>query len=178
VSTCECPREAEIIGAVLAGRIRAGRRADSDSERSELTGHAEGCEVCRELLLVASAVREDGEHQLAAVQVPPAGQVWWRAAIRSRLDAARAAERPITWAHGVAGACMAGFAAGVIGIAWPTVERGLGWLGDRWSIAPAAVPMTELTAAMMQRTLPFALLAVCVVLAPVALYLVLAEDDR
>jgi hypothetical protein len=179
MTSVECVREAEVLDALFAGRLHPDRLAVGRAvETEEIEAHVAGCSVCRDVVTVATVFREDRRQALAGVQVPPAGQIWWRAAIRARLEATQAVERPLTWAHGVAAACAAGLTAGAARIAWPTVERGLGWLGDGWSLGPAVAPVAELTAAVAQRTVPFTILAVCVVLAPVALYLALAEDDR
>jgi hypothetical protein len=124
---------------------------------------------------VASLLREDRNATLADVQVPAAGQVWWRSAIRARLDAAHAAARPLTWAHGVAGACAAGLALAVLNIAWPTIERMFAWFGDRVAVNPGTLAIADLASAMMQRTFPLAVVAACLLLAPVALYFALSN---
>jgi hypothetical protein len=168
VNAMECPHEFEVVQVVLAGRLEYC---------DEVRMHAESCEVCREVVAVASLMRDDRNGALGEVQVPAAGQVWWRAAIRARLDATNAAARPMTWAHGVAGACAAGLTVGIITVAWPTIEGAWAWLGERvGTIDPAALVVTDLASAMLQRTVPFGLAAACLLLAPVALYLALSGD--
>jgi hypothetical protein len=173
----ECPREPEVLASVFAGRVGGCRTDGVGSEQDEdLQMHIETCDVCREVVAVASMLREERDSTLHDVQVPAAGQVWWRSAIRARLEAAHAAARPLTWAHGVAGACAAGLAAGMINMAWPTIERGFSWFGDRaLSVNPGTLAMADLATSMMQRTFPLALLAACVLLAPVALYFALSD---
>jgi hypothetical protein len=168
VNTSECVREAEVLDAVLTGGV----------DDQELHLHVEECETCREVVAVASLLREDRDLARHDVQVPAAGQVWWRAAIRARLDGAHAAARPITWAQGVAAACAAGLAAGGIGIAWPSVESAFGWFGARASsVSPAAIEVADLVSAAVQRSVPFAIAAAaCIVLAPLALYLALTDE--
>jgi hypothetical protein len=168
VNPMECPHEFEVVQTVLAGRLE---------HCDEVRMHAESCEVCREVVAVASLIRDDRDSAFGEVQVPAAGQIWWRAAIRARLEAANAAARPMTWAHGVAGACAAGLSVGIIGLAWPTIDRLWAWLGDRvGTINPAALVVTDLASAMLQRTLPFGLAAACLLLAPLALYFALSDD--
>jgi len=167
----ECPREHEIVRAVLAGRI---------DQLEEARMHVDTCEACLEVVAITSSLVEDRDLALHVVQVPAAGQVWWRAAIRARLDAAHAAARPMTWANGVAGACAAGLTLGVISLAWPTIDRGWTWLGDRLgSVVPTTAAVTDLAAAALQQTLPLGLLAAAclVLLAPVALCLAFLSDD-
>ena len=168
MNAIDCAREAEVVNAVLSGR--------TDCE--ELHMHAEGCEVCTEVMAVAALLRDDRELARGDVPVPAAGQVWWRAAVRARLDATRAAARPLTWAQAVAGACAAGLTAGAMTLAWPTVTRIFGWLEARaWSLSPAPQDVAELVTTAIQRSLPFAVAAAAaLVLAPLALYLALSDD--
>jgi hypothetical protein len=134
--------------------------------------------ICADVAAVASLLREDREIARHDVQVPAAGQVWWRAAVRARLDGAHAAARPLTWAQGIAGASAVGVAVGVIGIAWPTIDSAAGWLGSRaWSVGPAALAMIDFVSAAVRHSLPFAIAAAAgIVLAPLALYLALSDD--
>ena len=165
----ECPREAEVLSAVFSARL-----SEPDED---LQMHIETCEICRDVVTVASALRDDRDDALYDVQVPAAGQVWWRAAIRARLEAAHSAARPMTWAHGVAGACAVGLTAGVINVAWPTIERAFSWFGDRASsINPGTLAVADLATSMMQRTFPLALVAACLLLAPLALYVALSDE--
>ena len=164
----DCPREFDIVQAVLNGRL------DRDDD---IRMHAESCDACRDGVILATVLRADRDAALADVHVPAAGQIWWRAAIRARLEATTAAARPMTWAHAVAGACATGLTVGVITLAGPTMSRAWGWLGDRaGSISPDGVAVAELVAIVLQRTLPFGVAAACLLLAPLALYLALADD--
>ena len=168
----ECPREPEVLASVFARPFGGGAAGEGPED---LQMHLETCDVCREVVAVASLLRQDRNETLEDVQVPAAGQIWWRAAIRARLDAAHAAARPLTWAHGVAGACAAGLALAVISIAWPTIARVFAWFGDRVAVNPGTLAIADLATSMMQRTFPLALLAACLLLAPVALYFALSD---
>jgi hypothetical protein len=55
--------------------------------------------------------------------VPPAGLVWWRAQLRARQEAARAAERPLKVAHSLAAASVVGVAAALIVGMLPSVRE-------------------------------------------------------
>ena len=168
MTAMDCPREPELVAAVLTGRVLA----------EELHMHAESCEVCREVLTAVTLLRGDRELTRGDLPVPAAGQVWWRAAVRARLEATHAAARPLTWAQAVAGASAAGLAAGALTLAWPTVEGITGWIAARaWSLSPAPQEVATLVTSAMQRSLPFAIAAAAaLVLAPLALYLALSDD--
>jgi len=139
--------------------------------------HAAQCEICRDVVAVASLLASDREMR-RDVHVPAAGQVWWRAAVRARLEGAHAAARPLTWLHGIAGACAVGLAWTVAGLAWPSVREAASWLsaqalGTDSRVGDVAILMTGI----MQRSLPLAfLVAACLVVAPVVLYFALSDD--
>jgi len=67
---------------------------------------------------LAALLREDHEAVAAAATVPASGLVWWRATIRARAEAARIAERPITFAQSLAATCIIALALAVVGAAW------------------------------------------------------------
>ena len=173
----DCAREAEVLAAVL--RRQLDRRPDAAClDGGELRAHIEQCEICADVAAVASLLREERDIARHDVHVPAAGQVWWRAAVRARLDGAHAAARPLTWAQGVAAASAVGVCVAVIGIVWPTIDRAAGWVaGHAWSAGPAALTMIEIVSGAVQRSLPFAIgAAAAMVLAPLALYLALSDD--
>ncbi len=103
----ECEFEPEVLAAVIQSRWPA--RVDAS-----LLEHVEHCEICSDAAAVAAAIDEDRERMRGAVVVPPAGRVWWMAAMRARREAAEAAARPITAAQvialvvavGLLGACF------------------------------------------------------------------------
>jgi hypothetical protein len=170
VADQSCIYEHEVVAAVLS------RRWERANE--ELRQHAAACEICRDVVDVARLLSSDQERARYEARVPAAGQVWWRAAVRARLDAAHAVARPLTWLHGIAAACAVGVAAAVISMAWPSLLGMASWftfeaLGADSRVADVAALVT----ATMQRSLPLAfVVAACLVLAPVALYFVLTDD--
>jgi hypothetical protein len=165
-----CTYEHDVVAAVLS------RRWETASD--DLKQHAAGCEICREVVAVASALSADQEHARYEARVPAAGQVWWRAAVRARLEAAHAAARPLTWLHGIAGACAVGLMCALIGTMWPSVREMTSWFTAQTFGADSGIgDVAALIAAALQRSLPLAFVVVaCIVLAPVALYFVLTDD--
>jgi hypothetical protein len=145
----------------------------------DLKRHAADCDICRDVVAVASLLSADHERARYEVRVPAAGQVWWRSAVRARLEAAHAAARPLTWLHGIAAACAVGLAVAVIGMAWPTVQEISGWLALRmFGTDSGLADVAVLMGATIQKSLPLAfIVAACIVLAPVALYFALADDS-
>ena len=114
------------------------------------------------------------------VSVPAAGQVWWRAAIRARLEATQTVARPLTWLYGVSGACVLGLLVAVVGWLWPPVQQAATWIGAHtWSFT-WGVNLGEAASALspLAQTTGFLVLgaAACLVLAPIALYLALSDD--
>jgi hypothetical protein len=94
------------------------------------------------------------------------------------MEAAQAAARPITWLHGLAGACAAGIAVAAIGVAWPSLRdfarQILGFVGRA---RPEAAGVLQLFAFSVEWSVPL-LLAVgaCALLAPIALYFALVDE--
>lgn len=165
----DCGREADVLEAVAFGRW--------PDHAAELVTHVAACAVCADLADVARALHDDREAACREAPVPAAGIVWWRATIRARADAARTASRPITVAQGVAGACAVGLTCGLAGIAWRSLHWAdrLGELATR--LATRRDDLAYASTLAMEHALPLVLaLAACLVLAPLALYITLADD--
>ena len=172
-----CPHENSVITAILAGRW-------PDQCDDSLHAHAAQCETCRELVEVVSLLRVD-HHQLHdEMRIPSAGQIWWRAAIRARLEASEQVGRPLSWVFGVLVASVVGLTLAVVELLWTPIQSAVretaasGWtmsfgLGDiaRW--LTSVLNLTPLATTGM-----FVLLgaAACLVLAPLALYFALSDD--
>ncbi len=165
----ECAREAEVVSAVLMG-------AWPDRCDDALVAHASHCEICGEVAAVAVVIREASEHDRREAPVPVAGQVWWRAAVRARLEASHAATQPMTWLHGITGALVIGVVLAVAGIALPSIASGV----DTVKTVSATLLTSEAAAAMagpLQTTLLIALAAGAIlVIAPLAIYLALSDE--
>jgi hypothetical protein len=166
-----CRREAEVVSAVLAGGW------PSNAGENLLT-HVGTCGDCREVLLVTRMMKANYEPTNGEVHVPAAGQVWWRAAVRARLEAAQVAARPLTWLHGLAGASAVGLACALLSVAWPSVREAAGWLGVLVNgVDPRDLEVAGTVGRAVWNSLPVAgAVAVGLMLAPLALYFVLSDD--
>jgi hypothetical protein len=165
----ECPREAEVVRAVLSG---VWARIDND----ELLAHTAECAVCGEVTAIAVLLREDAEQARREVLVPAAGQVWWRAAVRARLERTQAATRPMTWLHGITAAIAFGVLLAGISVAWPSVA---GTVQDVRTLVGGLIPGGEVTGAIVgalrqSLTLAF-VVAAGLIITPLALYFALSD---
>lgn len=150
----ECVREREVVQAVTSGRW-------PDGCDEELRNHIASCGVCNDVVIVARALQEEHACALEQVQAPPAGLVWWRAELRARQRAIRAAERPMTLVQAFA-------AAGTVGVALALLVGMSSYLPE-W--LPALGGLWELGRWPLLLGLGAVLL-----IAPVALYLVFSDE--
>jgi hypothetical protein len=172
VGTIDCVREAEVLDAVVHGRWPSAVPGEED-----LRQHAMACPVCADIAVVARVLRDERQEAWREAHVPTAGHVWWRATIRARAEGARAAARPITVAQGLGGACAAGVCASLIGLTWPSVAQALAWVGAALSWGGRFEVFTLASSALQQSLWPILVpIGVCVVLMPLALYLVLSDE--
>jgi len=162
--------EQDIVEAIATGRWPPACDA-------ALAAHAADCDVCRDVVMVAVALREDDFCARHEARVPSAGLVWWRATIRARAEATRVAERPMTVAQGIAGAATVGLACGLAGVAWQSVQR-FQRVGEIIANLDAnALQFASASAVMLQRALPLVLgVGACLLIAPLAIYFVLSDD--
>jgi hypothetical protein len=170
MSRAECAHEPLVVEAVLSGRWP--ERCDD-----ELVTHARQCEVCREVAMLAVLIHDDHERARYEVHVPAAGQVWWRAAIRARMESTQTAMRPMTWMHAVTAAITIGLLLAGLTAAWPLLSP----LSERiLAMALGFIPNAEVAAALASGARQMAivgLIAVAVlVAAPLAVYYVLSGD--
>jgi len=169
-----CQREDEVLDAMLADGTLA-------SASDELHRHVEQCAVCADVRAVAGMLRRDDLALERSASVPSAGQVWWRAAVRARMEAAQAAARPVTWAQGLTAAAVFGIVSAVAVLTWPFLQRLAGTVFSRM-VEGVDVTMLELLSpvmAVIQRSVPLALaVALTVILAPLlVLYFALAGEE-
>lgn len=170
----ECPREHEVMESLFS-------RGWPDQLDEGLAAHARECQICRDLVEVVSIMREERDSvQCEGVNVPAAGQVWWRAAIRARLEATQTASRPLNWLYGVSGACVLGLFVATLGLLWPPVQQAATWIGTSvWTfVLGLNIGSTAATLSPLAQTTGVVLLAAaaCLLLAPLALYLALSDD--
>lgn len=156
MNAVECVREHDVVAVVLSGRW-------PDRCDEELRAHAASCAVCRDVAAIAPMLRAD-QQAWADAQVPAAGQVWWRSAIRARADAAHAAARPMIWLQALTGAAAAGATVAGVSMVWPRIE---------WTVR-SVLPFSG---ASLQEALPLLLVAgIGLVAAPIAYYLAVPRD--
>ena len=167
-----CEHEVAVTQAVLS-------RQWPDACEPSLRQHAEACEVCAEVVEVAALLREDydeARQEIAQrdVPLPSAGQIWWRAAVHARADAARAAAQPLVWGYGVAAACAIGLLAAGISVMWPSLLPAFDRAG---AFTSRLAPTADMVIAMLRAQLPIVLgVAAFLVAAPIALYYALREE--
>jgi len=158
-----CPREQEIVDLVASGHW-----SDGDGLRA----HAADCAACAETLELARLLQADHKALCEKAPVPSAGAVWWRATIRARAEAARTAGQPITLLQGIAAATALGLFVALAGAWWRSIAPGGVWFeraGDlvsRSAAVPAALSLSLLV-----------VLAACLILAPLAVYLATADFE-
>ena len=172
MKTVDCCREDDVLDALTSGRW-------PDRADDELRSHVASCAICADVIDVASAVLEVRNDDPGEMRIPSSAVMWWRAQMRARQEAAREAARPITVAQVVAlvtlvavsvGAfiTLSPWLAGVVGGWMPDLARatGLGTLrapsgvlAQGWVLSAVAIG-----------------LGVWLVLAPVAIYLAVADD--
>lgn len=102
----ECVREREVAALVTAGRW-------PEACAAELQDHVASCTECQDVVAITTLLQEADRD--AAVPVPSAAQMWWRLAVRARLEREQAAARPVVWLQGLAAACGVGVALAVVG---------------------------------------------------------------
>ncbi|MEO7270554.1 MAG: hypothetical protein ABIX28_14270 [Vicinamibacterales bacterium] len=158
----ECPREAEVIDALTTMQWpeRCG---------TELQAHVADCEGCRDLVATVAPLGDAWQENRAEAHVPASGMVWWRAQMRARREAARAAARPITVVQAIAG--LAGLALIVGTLAWlsPWVAA---TFTSSFSRVSGTLPDVRAAASSWAVTAGIAFLAVT----SIVVYLVVAED--
>jgi hypothetical protein len=173
----ECPREQDVLDTLASRRWpdRAGQG---------LRAHVAACTVCADLLVVAGALIDGDEPLSVPRELPPAGVVWWRAQLRAREEATRAALRPIRAVQAAAAVCAGVlflmFAANLLPSAGAAVHAVAGVVGQ----IAATIAMLDVhadaaasfaSAALATRGVQLAAGA-WLVLAPVAAYLAFARE--
>jgi hypothetical protein len=169
--TTECLREQDVVDAIATGRWPA--RCDA-----ELRSHVEGCGICQDVATVFAAIAPERDLAWEAGAVPPAALVWWRAQMRAREEAARAAGRPIAFVQGVTAVCLVvaalaltPFAVHGFRLTAAAVVDLAAWAGPRAAAVSSAFTLVTGTAVPL---LPF--IASGILIAPIVLYLALREE--
>ena len=166
----DCPREQDVVNAVLGGTW-------PDRCDDSLVSHAAHCPTCREVAQVSVLLREDVDHARVEMVVPAAGQIWWRAAVRARLESTHAAARPMTWMHAITGAIVLGVFLAAVTAVWPMLP---GVITTIRALSLELFPSPEVTKAIAGGLAQIAGLAIIaaalMVIAPLALYFALSDD--
>lgn len=127
-----CEHEATVI------RV-CGRGEWPHEAPTALRAHVATCAVCRDTIAIATVLREADAADDAPV--PTAAQMWWRMAVRARLDRERAAARPVVWLQGLAAACGLGLTVTALGAVGPRVGGAMTDAAGRASSLLPAVPI-------------------------------------
>lgn len=164
----ECAFEQDVIDAVATERW-------PDRCDEELRAHIASCAICADLAEVGTALRGEGEEARDEASPPVAGLVWWRAQVRAREEAARAAARPIRVVQGAAVAALAGLTAAVVGATSAPVQRWATWIASLspGDLLPSGLPIA---AAVIQRGLLLGAIT-WIALASLALYLTFVAEE-
>lgn len=127
--------------------------------------------------IVAEAVAAEAAVARTEAAPPSSAIVWWRAQMRARQEAARAADRPITIVHALAIACGAGLALSLIGTAVAGVRGSWGWMVDVYrSVASAAAPLASVDLTSRWILLPMTAMVVSVLVASIAAYFIFVDE--
>lgn len=124
-----CSFEKDLVQALKAGHW-------PDGCARELRTHANGCELCRELILVTQTFQRARSE---SIHTAPAGSpdlLWWRAQLRRRNAAARRVGRPITIAQTFA--WLTSLLVAIVFVA-SQYNHGLGWASWWPEITPSKV---------------------------------------
>ena len=167
--TCECSREQDVLDALSARRWPD--RCDAD-----LRAHVASCDICADLVDVATALLDDHEVAWRDARVPPSGVVWWRAQLRAREEAARAAARPLAFIQGVAASVAVWLVLALVRAVPPGyLSTWRGWvMGLVPEITVRMPDMATVTGAVPLSIL--VLLAAWLLLAPVAIYFAVVDE--
>ena len=117
------------------------------------------CPECGPLVALAEEIRREFEQTRQHARVPTPEIVWWRAQMRAREEAARAAARPILFTQALAVAALIGLLVSIVGrLTLPVMS---------WTGMPDLASRLPLVA----------IAAVCwLIVAPAALYFAFSRD--
>ena len=172
MKTVDCCREEDVLDALSSGRW-------PDRADEELTAHVAACAICTDVVSVASAVLEVRDGEPGDMRIPSSAVMWWRAQMRARQEAAREAARPVNVAQVVALVSVAVLTVAALVALSPWVGGLLGgWISGVREIASGDMAAIKAPAALLAGgwMLPALMIGVWLVLAPVAIYFVVADD--
>lgn len=167
----DCPREHEVFEALAIDGSLAGR--------TDLQEHVNDCDICRDIVTVALPLMKEKHVALERAHPPTSGVVWFRAQLRARQEAARAATRPITVVQGIALASFVAVFASVMGVLSPRLLAWFQGLGLPMPELSLGFPQFELTSIVPTTTFGMALAGISLaflLLGPLAAYLALRDE--
>ena len=174
----ECAHEREMLDLVLSERWPD--RCDPD-----MVAHAADCDVCRDVIAVALAMRDDEAQVESAIVaaspqhpsvVPDATLVWWRSQLRSHEDAGRRAARPIAMVQGIGIGIGLVAAASVARLTWPWVRA---YATDTLAGVGEAIARSAASSGAAVAAVPLWLtvaIVAALIAAPIAVYAALGRD--
>jgi hypothetical protein len=171
----DCVREQDVLDAITAGRWPGGRPERTDVELWE---HVRQCRICQDVAAVFAAISEERDGAMGEEAVPPSSLVWWRAQMRAREEAERAAGRPIALVQAVAVASLIAAAVALLPLALLSVKSAaVSVAGAAAWVAPRAEAISNAFTLVTGTSLPIVPFAVAsVLLAPILLYYALTEE--
>lgn len=173
MQTASCSREDDLLEALQTS-------AWPDCCGQDLRDHVHACTACTNLVAIVLPLLDEHHVATSSAPVPSSGVVWWRAQMRARQEAARAAARPISIAQAIAFACAVGLVAGGVSLLTPALGTWFGWAGSLAGAWPAVrVPVFDLSTVQWLAPATLAVLlalTMVLVLAPVAVYLAVSDE--
>ncbi len=167
------PIECEFEGDALSAALQSRWPEQTDDL---LRAHVAECLICSDVVTIASAVDDAREEMRARAIVPDSGQVWWRAQLRARREAAESAGRPITAAQLIAFACAVGLLGACFGATSTWFQSAFRWIASSLGGFSAKAFLHSATTLLAEHgALGFAM-AVMLFLIPTAVYIALARD--
>jgi len=123
--------------------------------------------------IVADAIAAEASMARREAAPPSSAIVWWRAQMRARQEAARAVERPLTIAHGVAIACGIGLLLSIAGAVTGGLSASIAWLTALYQGAAAGTAI-DLTSRWI--TLPITAMLISALAASIAAFVIFADE--
>jgi hypothetical protein len=161
----DCGREVDVLDACA-----------SEYWPDDVRAHLRHCDICSDLALVASAMHGEYEAASRGTGLPTSGQVWWRATLRTRAEAAAAAASPIKLVQALAGTCAAAIGAAFITFGWTATAEPLRGLAAALVQDAGRVGAAWASAAGTGTLVAAGVLGAALMIAP--LLLVLLSEDR
>jgi hypothetical protein len=162
VTFAECSREQDVVDAVTTEQW-------PDRCAADLRDHVRECAGCRDLVTILAPLAESFTDARTEAPLPASGTVWWRAQLRARQEAVRAAERPIAVVHAAAGVAAAA-------IVLLVAVFGSPWLSSSFSASREFLTVDVASVAALTGRWLIGAAVTLLAVATLAVYLVFAQD--